>query len=310
MPRWWTGYLIRPSIIQKSQSRMTADARFASLAARLGDWLYDLIDGVPVAMKWPATAAIELVIFGIKQAWACLFAGLMLALMIGTSLFYPDTLPLHRYDLIFLSAILIQITMLVTGLESPKEAMVIAVYHMVGTAMEIFKVSVGSWIYPEDAVFVLYGVPLFSGFMYASIGSYLARVQHILDLTYTHYPPRWITGLLALLIYCNFFGHHFIWDFRNLLFLGAVLIYARTRVHFRNHQFTLRMPLPVGLVLVAFFLWLAENIGTLTGVWLYPHQVNGWTLVPFAKMGSWLLLMIVSFVLVSFVIPPKNQPKS
>ena len=42
----------------------------------------------------------------------------------------------------------------------------IAIFHVVGTAMEVFKTAVGSWIYPGDAFFRIGGVPLFTGFMY------------------------------------------------------------------------------------------------------------------------------------------------
>jgi uncharacterized membrane protein YoaT (DUF817 family) len=52
---------------------------------------------------------------------------------------------------------------------------VIAIFHLVGTVMEVFKTAHGSWIYPEPSLLRIGGVPLFSGFMYACIGSYLAR---------------------------------------------------------------------------------------------------------------------------------------
>ena len=60
-------------------------------------------------------------------------------------------------------------------------------------------------------------------------------------------------------------------------------------------------------VLSAFFLWVAENIGTLSHTWLYPHQRDGtgWHIVPLTKLGAWLLLQIISFVCVSLVIRPK-----
>ena len=61
----------------------------------------------------------EFVAFGIKQGWACLFGGAMLALLVGTFLWYPDTLPLSRYDFLVIGAVLIQVMMLWTGLERP-----------------------------------------------------------------------------------------------------------------------------------------------------------------------------------------------
>ena len=64
------------------------------------------------------------------------------------------------------------------------------------------------------------------------------------------------------------------------------------------------MPLLVGFGLIAFFIWLAENIGTFSAAWFYPHQAAGWEFVRFGKYGSWFLLMIISFILVWLVSPP------
>jgi hypothetical protein len=41
---------------------------------------------------WPL-ALYEFLLFGFKQGWACLFGGLLLALLLGTHLFYPDSAP-------------------------------------------------------------------------------------------------------------------------------------------------------------------------------------------------------------------------
>jgi hypothetical protein len=58
-----------------------------------------------------------------------------------------------------------------------------------------------------------------------------------------------------------------------------------------------------GLVLTAVFIWFAENLGTFAGAWIYPSQHHGWRLAPFEKVGSWYLLMLLSFVLVTLVHP-------
>jgi uncharacterized membrane protein YoaT (DUF817 family) len=89
---------------------------------------------------WPA----EFILFGLKQAWACLFAAIMLMLLIGSKLVWQPGWPLHRYDFLFVCALGLQALMLRFKLESWEEARVILVYHVVGTAMEIFKVHVGS----------------------------------------------------------------------------------------------------------------------------------------------------------------------
>jgi uncharacterized membrane protein YoaT (DUF817 family) len=66
------------------------------------------------------------------------------------------------------------------------------------------------------------------------------------------------------------------------------------------------MPLLIGFFLVALFIWFAENIGTFARAWSYPGQEDGWEPVGLAKLGSWYLLMLISFVLVSLVNPVRE----
>ena len=138
----------------------------------------------------PATAALyEFLRFGMKQAWACLFGALMIALLLATYFLYPPDAALARYDFLFLAALLLQVSLLGFGLETFEEAKVIAAYHVVGTVMEIFKTSVGSWIYPDDCFFRIAGVPLFSGFMYSCIGSYICRAWTLFHFEFKAHPP-------------------------------------------------------------------------------------------------------------------------
>jgi uncharacterized membrane protein YoaT (DUF817 family) len=171
--------------------------------------------------------------------------------------------------------------------------------------MELFKTHFGSWNYPEHNFFRIGRVPLFSGFMYASVGSYLARITRILDLRYTRFPARKFTVALCILIYANFFADHFGVDVRLLLFALVAVAFGPVWVYYRPYQKWRRMPLLLGFGLVAFFIWCAENIGTFAAVWVYPHQTARWQLVRYGKFGSWLLLMTISFILVSFVNPPR-----
>ena len=272
-------------------------SRFAAVRARLESfdpgrgwrlWLY------------------EFLLFGFKQAWACLFGGLLLALLLGTHFFYPEDAALHRYDFLTLAVLAIQGAMLAFRLETWAEAKVILIFHVVGTVMELFKTAAGSWIYPEASVLHIGAVPLFSGFMYAAVGSYIARVWRIFDFRYSTYPPRWATWVLAGAIYVNFFAHHWLPDIRLVLFAATILLFARTRVHFRNWRVHRWMPLLVGFLLVALFIWGAENIGTFAQAWTYPGQEHGWRMVSPAKLGSWFLLMLISFVLVELVAPVRE----
>ncbi len=254
------------------------------------------------AARHPATAfAYEFVRFGIKQAWACLFGGLMIALLIGTYLFYPKGAALARYDFLVLAAVSIQIVMIATKLETTEEAKVIFAFHIVGTVMEVFKTAMGSWIYPEPSVLKIGGVPLFTGFMYAAVGSYISRCWRLFDFRFTHHPPLWLLGLLAVAIYINFFAHHYVTDIRPLLFAAAIVMFGRCFVYFKVWRVHRRMPLLVGLLLVALFIWFAENIGTLTAAWVYPSQAKGWHMVSFSKLGAWFLLMIISYAMVAAI---------
>ncbi len=277
--------------------------RFTAVEARIDAAAHAVLDHLPDGGFYGAL--VEFLVFGLKQAWACLFGGAMLALIIATRLWWPADAGLARYDFLFLAAVAIQVAMLALKLEKPSEAKVILIFHVVGTAMEIFKTSAGSWAYPEDCFFRIEGVPLFSGFMYAAVGSYLARVSRIFDMRYSNYPPLWTTVVLCLAIYVNFFAHHFTVDLRYGLFAVTAALYFRTVVHYRVFRFRHRMPLLVGFLLVALFIWFAENIGTWSRAWIYPGQHESWTPVSIQKLGSWYLLMIISFVLVTLVHRPQ-----
>ena len=191
-------------------------------------------------------------------------------------------------------------------LETSEEAKVILIYHLVGTAMEVFKTSVGSWVYPEPSLFRIGGVPLFSGFMYACIGSYICRCWRLFDFRFSNHPHRLSLIALSIAIYVNFFSHHYVMDLRWLLFAWAAWLLLRTRIYFRVWTRHRSMPLLLGLVLVALFIWFTENIGTFTKTWLYPSQRHGWSMVAIDKLGSWFLLLIISYTLVSLINRPKR----
>lgn len=241
----------------------------------------------------------EFLLFGFKQGWACLFGGLMLALLIATHLFYPAHAALARYDFLTLAAVAIQLAMLAFRLETLDEARVILAFHLVGTVMEVFKTANGSWLYPEPSVLRIGDVPLFSGFMYAAVGSYIARVWRIFDFRFSAYPSPALAAALAIAIYVNFFAHHWLPDARMLLFAAIGLLFWRTRIYFTVWRTPRWMPLLVGWLLVALFIWFAENIGTLTRAWTYPNQSAEWEMVSLTKLGAWYLLMYISFILVA-----------
>lgn len=248
----------------------------------------------------------EFVVFGLKQGWACIFGAALLAVLMAARLWYPDSAALARNDFLTLAAVAIQVLMVVFKLETLRELRVIILFHLVGTVMELFKTDVGSWSYEAEGVLRIGAVPLFSGFMYAAVGSYMVRVYRLFDLRFANYPRRWITAIVAAAIYANFFSHHYIWDLRWVLLAAVVIIFGRCVMHFRVFRKHYRMPLVIAFLLVALFIWIAENIATWSGAWLYPSQVDGWHPVPLDKLVSWFLLMIISVVLVAWVYKPQR----
>jgi uncharacterized membrane protein YoaT (DUF817 family) len=247
----------------------------------------------------------EFVRFGCKQAAACVFGGTLLGLLIVTHYFYPVSAPLHRYDFLFLAALAIQAALLAFRFETWREFGVILVFHAVGMAMEIFKTRIGSWVYPEPAFFRIDGVPLFTGFMYSAIGSYMFRAWSLFDFRFTRHPPLWIVCALAAAIYANFFSHHFLPDARLALYAAAVAIFGRCTIHYRVHHSWRSMPILLAAFLAAIFIWLAENVGTQTSTWLYPDQLAHWKPVGPAKLGAWFLLQIVSYAMVAVAVGPR-----
>ncbi len=268
-----------------------ADWGVRALERGMGGWIR--------ARMSPGVA--EFVMFVLKQGWACLFGGLFLVAIILTSLIWNPEWALARYDALFLFAVLTQAFMLIFRLETLDEAKVILLFHLTGTAMEIFKIQAGSWGYPEAGLFKVAGVPLFSGFMYASVGSYIARVIRAFEMKFAPFPPFWAALVLAIAIYVNFFAHHYLPDIRIALFAATVILFWRTRVWFFVGAAPRWMPMPLAAFLAALALWVAENVGTFTGTWVYSGQ-GALEFVSFGKLGSWYLLLYVSFVTVTLVL--------
>lgn len=244
-------------------------------------------------------AAMEFLYFGVKQARACLFAGSFFAAVFAVPRHGLFGIP--RYDLLLIIAIAIQALMLWAKLETWDELKAITLFHLIGFGLEVFKTSaaIGSWSYPDFAYTKVFGVPLFSGFMYAAVGSYIIQAWRLLDLRIRHHPPYWMAALIAILIYANFFTHHFIPDFRWYLAACALGLYARATVVYRPMDHDRTMPLLLGFVLIGFFIWLAENISTFFGIWKYPNQLGAWTTVHVGKWSSWSLLVVMTFTIVA-----------
>ncbi|MFI6678361.1 DUF817 family protein [Kribbella sp. NPDC050470] len=198
------------------------------------------------------TGCLQFLRFGWLEAVSCLFPVCLFAGLAVSK--YVDLIP--RYDALLIYCVGLTLLFWVVGLETWREVAVIFGFHLVGLGLELFKVQVGSWQYPGEAFTKIGGVPLFAGFMYAAVGSYICQAWRRLDLRVSGYRPLLTTVLAAL---------------------------------------------AVSFGLIGFFLWVAENFGTLMDAWNYPDQVDVWRLVHPAKFGAWALLVSMSFVLVASV---------
>jgi uncharacterized membrane protein YoaT (DUF817 family) len=240
--------------------------------------------------------ALEFFYFGIKEARACLFVALFFTAVFSVP--RAGVFGIPRYDLLLIIAVAIQIGMVWAKLETFDELKAICLFHVIGLVLEVFKTSAGSWSYPDPAYTKVLGVPLFSGFMYAAVGSYVIQAWRLLDVRIRHHPPYWMAGLNALVIYANFFTHHYIGDYRWYIAACTLGLYARATVIYRPLDRDRQMPLLLSFVLIGFFIWLAENISTFFGVWRYPNQIGAWAVVHLGKWSSWSLLVIMTFAIV------------
>jgi len=250
-------------------------------------------------MHSPGFMLQELGIFVLKEVRACVFPFLFLFIL-GLSKVVPLG-PLARYDFIFLTTLGLQFILWRTNIETSDEIKVLSLFHLFGLALEIFKThpAIGSWSYPEPGFFKLASVPLYSGFMYAAVASYLCQAWRIFKLELEHYPPYIISVPLSAAIYLNFFTHHWLGDWRWALAVGVLVVFWRTSVLFTVTDQPRRMPMVLAFILIGFFIWMAEHISTFFGAWVYPNQVQAWTWVAWGKLSSWMLLVIISFMLVA-----------
>jgi uncharacterized membrane protein YoaT (DUF817 family) len=242
-------------------------------------------------------ALIELCAFARKEAWSCLFPLFIFAMLGATHVLAIPGIP--RYDLLLALCIGMQVAMYATRMESADEVLVILVFHALGFCLELWKVHIGSWSYPTPAWTAIGGVPLFGGFLYASVASYVCQAWRRFDLHLTGWPSTRTCCAIALAIYANFFTNHVFPDARLVLFALVVWCFHGSWVHFSCNRAARRMPIILAFVLIGLFIWLAENIATYLGAWRYPNQHHGWHPVYWQKLTSWHLLVIVSIVIIA-----------
>ncbi|MED3726305.1 DUF817 domain-containing protein [Priestia filamentosa] len=239
----------------------------------------------------------QLVRFGWEQALSCLFPVVIFASLAFTQIMPISFLP--RYDWLLIICLLMQWWMVRFGLETQDELKVITLFHLIGLFLELFKVHMGSWSYPEEGYSKIFGVPLYSGFMYASVASYLCQAWRRFKVELIKWPPFLVVVPLTAAIYLNFFTHHYWIDIRWWLSGLVIIVFWQSWVIYEVDGTRYRMPIALSFVLIGFFIWIAENIATFFGAWEYPNQTDSWSLVHLGKVSSWLLLVIVSFLIVA-----------
>lgn len=239
--------------------------------------------------------------FGTKAASAALFGLLLLiAFAVTAPMGSQEYYGFFRYDYLLFYALSIQVCLIYLKLESWAEAKVIALFHIMAMGMEIFLThpAIASWQYPQPAVFKLLTVPLFAGFMYSAVGSFFARSLRLYKVSFENLPRFANMLCLAVLSYLNFMTKFFIPDYRLVLFAWSIIIFWKTKLYFQLSDSRFKVPMLPILLLLAFLIWIAENISTFYKIWLYPSQVDAWHMVGWGKLGSWYLLLLLSLVLV------------
>ncbi|MGE7839969.1 DUF817 domain-containing protein [Lysinibacillus sp. NPDC093712] len=239
----------------------------------------------------------DLAYFTYHQSLSCIFPVVIFVTLALSKIIHLSGIP--RYDFILIVCLVTQYLMYKFGLESKDEIKVICLFHIIGLLLELYKVNFHSWSYPEDAWSKIGGVPLYSGFMYASVASYICQAWRRFDLKIINWPRSYVAIPLGVMIYLNFFTHHFIYDVRWLLMAALFVVFYRTVVQFTVRHNHYKMPIVVSFLLIGFFIWIAENIATYFGAWSYPNQEVAWTIVHFGKISSWFLLVVISIMIVA-----------
>ena len=231
-----------------------------------------------------------------QQALSCVFPWSLLACLVLTRHLPPW---IARYDAMLIICIAAQFVLYRVGWETAREIKVIASFHVIGLILELEKTHLGCWSYPEHCVLRIGPVPLFSGFLYASVASYVCQAWRRLDLRLYAWPSHWKPIALACAIYANFFTEHIIGDLRWPIIAVLVAVFWKTRISYHPPSGKRRVPLVAGLLGVGFAIWIAENVGTRCGAWRYPYQEHGWEFVDFSKLTSWFLLIMITFLIVA-----------
>ena len=98
----------------------------------------------------------QLLRFGWIEAQCCLFAVLF---YVGLALVRIVALPGDPADALLIWCLAVTLVLWLVGWETGREVGVIFGFHLVGLALELFKVRQGSWSYPDTGTASIGGVP-------------------------------------------------------------------------------------------------------------------------------------------------------
>ncbi len=267
--------------------------------------LVKVISGKQSSSNMYTRPPIEFLCFSLKQLVGITFG---LSLVVGFLLTVGND---YRYDILFIYALVVQVILFKIGFESKRDILVVTIFHLIGLSMELIEVSINhSWAYTSSGIFYIASVPIFTGFMYASVGSYMAKEFKLLKLKVEKMPSTKFLILYSIAIYANFILNNHIYDFRYVLIIIMFILYMRVDLRFTPANKSYKFNLPLAFILIGFFIWIAENISTFLGIWTYPNQVPVWHMVHISKITSWMLLSIVSFNLVYLLLYKFRQNKN
>ncbi len=120
-------------------------------------------------------------------------------------------------------------------------------------------------------------------------------------MKFENYDHYFGSVVLCALIYLNFFTNHYIYDFRIFLIIAVFIFFRKTKIYYVVQKKVHMMYMNISFLLVAFFIWIAENISTYLGAWKYPDQIHEWSLVSTQKITSWFLMVIISAIIVAYL---------
>src|SRR4051795_11773999 len=143
----------------------------------------------------------QLLRFAWVEAQCCLFAVLF---FLGLAVIRVVPLPMDPADALLVWSLGVTLVLWLAGWETGREVAVIFGFHLVGLALELFKVRQGSWSYPDIGHASVGGVPLYSGFICAAVCSYVCQAWRRFPLRLTGYRAGSPAGVAAL-VYLNFF---------------------------------------------------------------------------------------------------------